>query len=208
METWDDPAPLSRVWCLDELRNALLLGKEVKICMPQQAMRAFKERAEQDPVATIEAVKRVCGRVSIEHASATHEQDRLYVLDKVASTLNFEFLNEVCREIIRNALLEAAGFARADVEDTEAWTSRWREIFDGRIIAVEATDEAGKKLMTIPQTIEIKRAVAMMQRRIFENESAEYAQGTQLLRDAEQLTRRFYGEKSQLFSDIARQLSS
>ena len=81
-------------------------------------MRAFKERAEQDPVATIEAVKRVCGRVSIEHASATHEQDRLYVLDKVASTLNFELLNEVCREIIRNALLEAAGFVRADVERT------------------------------------------------------------------------------------------
>ena len=29
-ETWDDPAPLGRVWCLDELRTALLLGKPVE----------------------------------------------------------------------------------------------------------------------------------------------------------------------------------
>jgi hypothetical protein len=48
LETWDDPATLSRVWCLEELRVALMLGKEVRISMPEQAMDAFRKRAE-DP---------------------------------------------------------------------------------------------------------------------------------------------------------------
>ena len=265
METWDDPAPLSRVWCLDELRNALLLGKRVQICMPTQAMRSFKTNAEKNPQAAIESIKRVCSRVSIQHASATREEDRAHVLKQVEDTLDFEFLNEVCREIIRNALLEAAGIDREALEPEEQWKDRWCGIFQKMIDATndaeeaDGTDGRGKqhllalriselknrcekagvapanidaaldsadsraglvdaltasasfapaKKKTIPQIIEIKRAVSMMQRRIFPRGSPEYAAGTELLKEVEQLSRRFYGEKSQLYSDIARQLSA
>jgi hypothetical protein len=44
LETWDDPATLSRVWCLEELRVAMLMGKKVRICMPAAAMKSFRER--------------------------------------------------------------------------------------------------------------------------------------------------------------------
>jgi hypothetical protein len=228
METWDDPAPLSRVWCLDELRNALLLGKEVQICMPTQAMRSFKTNAEKNPEASIESIKRVCSRVSIQHASATREEDRKFVLDLVKDTLSYEFLNEVCREIIRNALLEAAGLKREAVEAEEQWKARWRGIFQKMIDAADEEEEVATtpierhahrpdrdnvlfttaKKKTIPQIIEIKRAVSMMQRRIFQRGSPEFAAGTDLLKEVEHLARRFYGEKSQLYSDIARQLST
>ena len=111
-------------------------------------------------------------------------------------------MNEVCREIIKNALLDAAGLDRAAVEETAEWSKRWREIFQERIDATEA--------MSVPHTIEVKRAVAMMQRRLYKDQtdSAEYREGTQLLRSVQELTRRYYGTKSQLYSDIVRQFSS
>jgi hypothetical protein len=79
-ETWDDPAPLGRVWCLDELRNALLLGKEVRIIMPPQALDSFRQAASKDPAAVLEDIRRVVGRIDIEQASASFRIDREFVL--------------------------------------------------------------------------------------------------------------------------------
>ena len=79
-ETWDDPAPLGRVWCLDELRNALLLGKEVRIIMPPQALDSFRQAASKDPAAVLEDIRRVVGRIDIEQASSSFRTDREHVL--------------------------------------------------------------------------------------------------------------------------------
>jgi len=35
-------ATLSRVWCLEELRVAMLMGKKVRIAMPKEAMKSFR----------------------------------------------------------------------------------------------------------------------------------------------------------------------
>eukprot|EP01044_Picomonas_judraskeda_P001194 COSAG03_NODE_66_length_15090_cov_6.646455_2_plen_966_part_00 len=200
METWDDPAPLSRVWCLDELKNALLLGKEVQICMPKQARENFEKIAQDDPDAAKRTIKRVCGRVDIRHASATHDRDRKQVLDKVKRTIGQDFLNEVCREIIQKALLSAANLQLDDPDKA----SRWCKIFTERL------EKANDASTPVPQQIEIKRAVAMMRRRIFSRDTCpdEYQSGTELLDEVARLAERYYGNKSQLVRDITRQLSS
>jgi hypothetical protein len=201
METWDDPAPLSRVWCLDELKNALLLGVPVEICMPKQAQKNFVKSAKDSPETAKETIQRVCGRVDIRHASATHEKDRKSVLDQVEDTVGYKFLNEVCREIIKDSLLSAANLTFDDPDKA----SRWGKIFTERLQKADTLGET-----QIPQKIEIQRAVAMAQRRIFPRDQfpAEYQRGTQLLKEVSNLARRFYGEESQLFSDIVRQNSN
>lgn len=198
MENFDDPAPLSRVWCLDELRVALLLGKRVEICMPAQARDSFRESAARDPAAAIETIKRVCERVDIRHACATREHDRVNVLKQVEETLTFDFLNEVCREIIRDALLSAGQLPADDPERSK----RWAGIFQPMLLTADAPETP------VPKQIEIKRAVAMMQRWTFPPGSPEYQAGRELLAKVQQLARRFYGEKSQLLSDIVRQDSN
>ena len=45
--------------------------------------------------------------------------------DKVKSTLNYDFLNEVCREIIRDALREAAELQESDLENQDERRERW-----------------------------------------------------------------------------------
>jgi len=229
--------------------------------MPKQAMRQFKTIAETNPEAAVESIKRVCSRVSIEHASATREIDRERILKQVQDTLGYEFLNEVCREIIRNALIEAAGIDQEKLEPTEQWKARWDAIFHKMLCTVDKVEEripretlvalrvselkshcenagvapakidaaldspnikaelidaltaqapivtSGVEPKSVPHIIDIKRAVAMMQRRIYHRGSPGYTEGTKLLKDVEQLARRFYGENSQLYSDIARQLS-
>eukprot|EP01044_Picomonas_judraskeda_P002017 COSAG03_NODE_133_length_11910_cov_3.872407_3_plen_919_part_00 len=199
METWDDPAPLSRVWCLDELKNALLLGKEVRICMPLQAKKNFERIARDDPDTAKKTIQRVCKRVDIRHASATHDRDRTDVLDRVENTIGHDFLNEVCREIIQQALLSAASLQI----DDPGKTARWQKIFTERL------EVANAQGTPVPQQIEIKRAVAMMQRRIFPRDKCpdEYRSGAALLKEVACLAERFYGDKSQLLSDIVRQSS-
>lgn len=59
----------------------------------------------------------------------------------------------------------------------------------------------------MPQTIEILRGMGMMKRRIYESGSEEYEDGTRVLRDAEEMSDRFYGPRSQTSQDIKRQFS-
>ena len=108
-ETWDDPAPLTRVWCLDELRNSLLLGKDVKVIMPPQALASFKAAAAEDEPAMLADIERVTSCIDIKQASATFRRDRTIVLATVEETLGAEPLNRFCREIVRKALMAAAG---------------------------------------------------------------------------------------------------
>eukprot|EP01052_Picozoa_sp_SAG31_P005412 SAG31_NODE_237_length_19590_cov_13.149915_18_plen_202_part_00 len=189
-------------WCLDELRTALLLGKPVEVIMPPQALRSFRAAAEKAKDAVLEDIERVVTRIDINHASASFREDRDFVLNRVETTLGTEPLNNFCREIFRAALLEAAGLA--DPRKQSDRDDHWREIFED--LLAKARDASTK----IPQVIEIERAVAMMQRRIYQSDkcSSTYEEGTQLLRDVEVRACQFYGEGSELHADLARQLSS
>ena len=195
-ETWDDPAPLSRVWCLDELRNALLLGKEVRVIMPPQALKSFRKQAEKDEQATRNDIARVVGRIDIEQASATFRGDRLYVLELVEKMLGANSLNEFCREIVRQALLQAAGLRDEGQSD-----QRWASLFTG--LLEKAADCRSRQ--EIPQAIEIKRAVAMMRRRLSTSGSEEFVRGTDILREALQMARLYYGPQTQICEDMESQ---
>ena len=109
LEKWDDPATLSRVWCIDELRMAMLHGKEVKIIMPQQAMDTFRQRAEDEGVVkTIAEIERIVQRISIEHASATNYEDRQTIFSNIDASVGRPALNQFAQAIMRKALLQAA----------------------------------------------------------------------------------------------------
>ena len=195
-ETWDDPAPLTRVWCLDELRNAMLLGKSVQVIMPPQALDSFRKAAAEDPPAMLQDIERVVGRIDIEQASSTFRSDRTFVLHTVEETLGAKPLNSFCCEIVRKALIAAAG-----LEDHVDRSERWVEIFS----QLEQKEQDART--KVPQRIEILRGMAMMKRRIFERGSEEYQDATRVLKKAEAMSEKFYGQHSQTSADIKRQFS-
>ena len=201
METWHDPATLGRVWCLDELRVAMLLGKPVRVCMPQKAQQSFRDAATSDPLTTRADIERIVERISIEHAASTKPEDRSFVLDRVEATLGLSFLNLSCQSITRSALLEAAGI-ELTAEEKTADQLKWKDVFN------ETLSKAREENRPVPSRIEIQRAVAMMQRRIFPSAQypAEHAEAQQLLTDSKMLAERFFGQRSEVASDIERQV--
>lgn len=191
METWDDPAPLGRVWCLDELRTALLLNKPVEVILPAPAIATMRKRAEEEREALLEDIDRVVDRVDINHASATFRADRDYVLQIVESTIGADALNLFCKHIIRDALICASGLPdSADSGDLFA------PIFESMLKA--------RQDMKVPQQIEVTRTVAMMKIRTAgtKDRQARLAAGLGLLNEAQGLALKFYGANSQLWRDL------
>jgi hypothetical protein len=162
LETWDDPATLSRVWCLEELRVAMMLGKEVQIAMPKQAMDSFRKRAEDDGLATVQGIDKAIDRISIEHASATFDRDRRLVFEAIDVSVGRQAVDWFAKEIMREALLAAAFPAGLPPELAAADKSRagqWEAIF------AEMLANAGKAETPTAQEIRIRRAVALMRLR-------------------------------------------
>eukprot|EP01045_Picozoa_sp_COSAG04_P004528 COSAG04_NODE_198_length_20599_cov_6.484137_3_plen_815_part_00 len=205
LETWDDPATLSRVWCLEELRVAMLLGKDVQICMPQNAMLAFRKRAEENPVALLKAIDTVVERISIEHASATFESDREQVFGNMAASVGSKNLNKFCQVIMRKALMDAAfpsglpshdqSFLRQQEERASADKAKWDEIYEGMLAEADSFKTA--------QRIRIRRAVALMRLRADKEDPRALRELRKVAMDA----RRYYGAQAEEARDIVRQLS-
>ena len=200
METWDDPAPLGRIWCLDELRNAILLGKRVEVIMPPQAASSFRGLAEKNPEGTKKDIERVVQTIDIERASSTFRADREFVIGQVRSTIGTRALNLFCRQIIRDALLKYAGLQEEPLATGGAALSgEWGGIF------AELLDQ--ERGVGVPQRIELKRAVAMMQLRLSSPGSALHNEGSAHLQEAGDMAQRYYGRQSEVFSDIMRLIS-
>jgi hypothetical protein len=193
LERWDDPAPLGRVWCLDELRNALLLGKKVEIIMPPQAMRSFQEWAKDHPAATLEDIEGVVERIDVRYASATFRSDREFVFRQVEETLGCDALSSFCKEIFRDALTRCAGIADSDASRRDGY---WQSIFQKLEVKAQGAS------VTPPQAIAIRRAVAMMRLRRSTQGTQQHSEGQAALRDVANMALRFYGAKSQLYMDI------
>jgi hypothetical protein len=200
LETWDDPATLSRVWCLEELRVAMLLGKEVRICMPKQAMDSFRQRAIEDSAGTVAGIEKALVRISIEHASATFERDRKLVFGNVDASVGRRALDRFAKEIMRKALLAAAfpeGLPTALAAVEEGRSSQWTAKICEEILAVAQNSETGTA-----QKIRIRRAAALM--RLRENQESEL--GLQELADVAKLAMHYYGPRAEEVRDIYRQL--
>ena len=163
--------------------------------MPPQAMQTFRQRAGDDPGKAMEDIQRVVDRIDIKHASATFQSDREFVFCAVETTMGCEALNIFCKEIFRDALTRCAGI-------TPDTTQREHNIKE--LLAKMRT--RANETVDVAQRIEIMRAVAMMQMRLWQPNSDEYKEGALYLREVATMVRRFYGPGCGLLSDISRQL--
>jgi hypothetical protein len=200
LETWDDPATLSRVWCLEELRVAMLFGKDVRICMPKQAMHSFHTKAKEDPMQTISDINQVVDRINIEHASATFDRDRRQVFGNIDKSVGRKAINDFAKETMRMALIQAA-FPDGPPIDLGADLQRTRVIEQicGDILTV-----AEKLESNMAQEIRIRRAVALMRLR----ENSKSVVGKRELKNVAAMALRYYGPRAQEVRDIEQQVQA
>eukprot|EP01046_Picozoa_sp_COSAG06_P053637 COSAG06_NODE_9324_length_1929_cov_1.789617_1_plen_246_part_00 len=86
-------------------------------------METFRKLAEEDAVQIRKEIERIVARIDIQQASASRPADRDSVLEAVENSVGCDALNDFCQEIVRMALLDAAGL-HPDLQSTGQLTPR------------------------------------------------------------------------------------
>ena len=180
---------------MDELRNALLLGLPVKVIMPPQAIKTFRQHASESAAKAMVDIQRVVDRIDIKHASSTFRSDREFVFRAVETSIGCDALNLFCKEIFRDALTRCAGITA----DTTEFKNNIKELLTKLCAKANGSQD-------VAQRIEIMRAVSMMEMRLWQQGSDEHKKGRFHLREVANMVERFYGPTCDLLSDINRQL--
>ena len=166
-----------------------MLGKPVEIILPPQAVKSLNSRVLRDKTtgksSVIDDIDLVVDRIDVNHASASFSGDRktvLMTLNQVEITIGTSAFNRFCKEIMRRALFKVAGLDSEEGRRHE----HWGKMFADMLATVHMSDE-------VPKKIEVQRAVALMQRRIYSKGSTEHDNATELLKAVADEAKRFYG---------------
>ena len=79
MSPWNDPIPLTRAWCLFEIRATLETGSQLEIVLPEQQKQMLKEALLKDPKTVLQVLADVDG----EKADAFKASDREQIFKAV-----------------------------------------------------------------------------------------------------------------------------
>ena len=97
-------ATLSRVWCLDELRVAMLHWEGSQNLYAEGSDGVISPAKEAN-TQTIKDIDKVVQRTSIEHASATFQDDRDKVFANIDETVGQKALDTFAKETMRKPFL-------------------------------------------------------------------------------------------------------
>ena len=208
LQTWDDPGPLTRVWCLEEIRNAILLGKEVQICMPAAAEKSFRQAVASHRSQVLENLKKVIDRIDIKHACATRYIDKIDVMEKLDNSIGTDAMNLFCKDVFHSALMEAGGL-QLTTEEKKQQKEKRELLFADLLDRAQHLSED-----KFAQKIEIQRCVAALRLRTYDTGSAAAAtprsrrkgnvnsEKWQEIEDVLEQAERYYGENGKLTKDL------
>ena len=99
MDSWRDPTPLSRVWCLLEIFTAIMEEAQLIMCLSSSEQASFAERLAQNHM----EVQRVLEGVDAEKAEATVDTDRRMIFRLIREHTGFEPFNAAIRNALRDS---------------------------------------------------------------------------------------------------------
>eukprot|EP00937_MAST-01D_sp_MAST-1D-sp2_P004358 g4358.t1 len=99
MDSWRDPAPLARVWCLLEIYTAMQEGAELVMCLGSAEQASFADNVVQNQV----DVQRVLETLDAREAEATVEGDRDMIFDLIRDGAGFTDFNRTIRDALRRS---------------------------------------------------------------------------------------------------------
>ena len=96
MDSWRDPSPLTRVWCLLEIFTAMSEGAELVMCLSSAEQASFAEKLGQNQA----EVQRVLEGVDAERAEATVDSDRELIFALIRQGKGFAHFNRTIRDAL------------------------------------------------------------------------------------------------------------
>ena len=99
LDSWRDPSPLSRVWCLLEIFTAMEQGAELVMCLSSAEQASLAEKLVKNQA----EVHRVLEAVDAEKAEATVASDREAIFALIRGKVGFELFNSTITEALRQS---------------------------------------------------------------------------------------------------------
>ena len=99
LDSWREPTPLARVWCLLEIWTAMNVGAEVVMCLSEAEQSSFAANLARNQA----EVHRALDAVDAEQAQATVEADREVILGLIRDGTGFERFNRTIRDKLRQS---------------------------------------------------------------------------------------------------------
>ena len=104
LDSWREPSPLGRVWCLLEIFTAMNVGAEVIMCLSDAEQASFAAKLAQNQADVHQALD----AVDAEKAQATVDKDRDMIFELIRGGTGFDAFNRTIREALRRSFEFAA----------------------------------------------------------------------------------------------------
>jgi len=105
VDSWQDPAPLGRIWCLYEIWRSMVLGKTVSMGFPREAAVAFVEAVRALEVDVDQLVEE---KADMRKAQATVQDDLCMIQGRVEETIGMDAFNAEIREKLMAHLVHSS----------------------------------------------------------------------------------------------------
>jgi hypothetical protein len=103
LDSWRDPAPLARCWCLFELYTAIRSDADIVMAMSRSEEHSFTGDLE----ANRGELEQLIQLLDAEQAEATVEADKEIIFSRIRSEIGFEAFNETLSDTLRSSLQRA-----------------------------------------------------------------------------------------------------
>ena len=109
IDTWKDPAPLSRIWCLYQMWRTMHFGRRLVMGFSREAAVDFVKAVRSMEVDVDDLVEK---SADIRKAQATVEADLIMITKKVAVELGIDKFNEEVREKLLAHFAHTAAYTK------------------------------------------------------------------------------------------------
>ena len=99
MDSWRDPVPLTRVWCLLEIFTAMTESAELIICLSSAEQSSLADKLGKNQA----EVQKVLESVDARGAEATVGGDREIIFDLIQEGTGFANFNTTIRDALRSS---------------------------------------------------------------------------------------------------------
>ena len=155
LDSWRDPAPLARCWCLFELYTAIQCGADITMCLGRDEEQTFTSNLD----ANSHELELLIYELDAEEAEATVVADREMIFGRIREEIGFDAFNAALRASLRSALERTVMAARNPFRRTAISSRRTtprRTPHRGTPRRLETPSQSGRRLTTVQPSTTIE----------------------------------------------------
>jgi hypothetical protein len=102
LTSWNEPAPLSRAWCIWELFCAIEAGGSFEIAMTEESKKELFDHLDQDPLGTIDKLMATFDSIN---TTCYRREDEFQIQSAIVNNIGYSELNEEIMKRLKEWIL-------------------------------------------------------------------------------------------------------